>query len=81
MRELKPCGTVAAYMRHIRARELACEPCLAAMSAYTRERRGYQARKPIVCGTMAGYSLHARRKEPRCEACLAARREYEKRVA
>lgn len=30
---LKPCGTNAAYNRHIRKGELACDPCLAAHAA------------------------------------------------
>jgi hypothetical protein len=29
-RPVQPCGTNAAYQRHVRHGELACEPCLAA---------------------------------------------------
>lgn len=30
VRELKPCGTFAAYQRHVKAKEEPCEPCRAA---------------------------------------------------
>lgn len=32
-RRLKPCGTTAAYFRHIRAGEETCQPCRDAMTA------------------------------------------------
>jgi flagellar biosynthesis/type III secretory pathway M-ring protein FliF/YscJ len=38
-RELLPCGTVAAYVRHRRHGEDACEPCLTAWAAESRARR------------------------------------------
>ena len=34
-RALQPCGTPAAYRRHIRSGQKACEPCLAANRAIT----------------------------------------------
>lgn len=34
---LRPCGTVAAYSRHIRADEAPCEPCRAAMRSRPRK--------------------------------------------
>lgn len=40
-RELQPCGTPAAYMRHIRHRQDACQVCLDAMSE--RNRASYAA--------------------------------------
>ena len=40
-RELKPCGTDAAYARHLRHRQLPCDACTAAhrehVAAYRRE--------------------------------------------
>jgi hypothetical protein len=49
-RELKPCGTPAAFMRHRRAGEEPCHPCREAMNQAAREskarRRAYdQARR------------------------------------
>ena len=38
-RELKPCGTPAAYMRHIKAKQKPCEPCRLAWNAYQVDRR------------------------------------------
>lgn len=35
-RELKPCGTRAAYCRHISRREEPCDPCKAAHAEYRR---------------------------------------------
>ena len=37
-RELKPCGTVAAYQRHLSRGEDACPACAAARRDYNRER-------------------------------------------
>lgn len=36
--ELKPCGTDAAYHRHIKKKELACQKCLDAHAEATRQR-------------------------------------------
>jgi hypothetical protein len=41
MTDLQPCGTQAAYQRHVRHHETACEPCLAA-----ERRRAKLARTP-----------------------------------
>lgn len=38
-RELKPCGTLAAYRRHRRHGEQACDACLAAVAADKAERK------------------------------------------
>lgn len=35
--ELQPCGTKAAYQRHLDRDEPACDPCVAANAAYRRE--------------------------------------------
>jgi hypothetical protein len=48
-RVLQPCGTEAAYRRHLRANETACEPCLAANRAVTyRSIRNLLAGKAIA---------------------------------
>jgi len=36
-RELKPCGTEAAYKRHLRERTIPCQPCTIAHAANVRE--------------------------------------------
>ena len=38
-RELKPCGIRAAYMRHLRNRQVPCPQCAAANQAYGRAYR------------------------------------------
>ncbi len=35
-RDLHPCGTQAAYQRHQRRGEIACDPCLQAAARYRR---------------------------------------------
>jgi len=46
--ELQPCGTHGAYLRHVRAKEDACDACKAANAAYMKglrdARPGYLAR-------------------------------------
>lgn len=76
MRELKPCGTVAAYMRHIRHGELACNPCLEAMAEDSRKRRGYQPFHPVECGTNSGYVRHGQLGQTPCDACRKAHSQY-----
>ncbi|WP_181778953.1 hypothetical protein [Pseudonocardia pini] len=39
VRELLPCGTDAAYQRHVRAGDLACDPCLDAHRVAVGARR------------------------------------------
>jgi hypothetical protein len=44
--QVKPCGTEAAYRRHLRHREVPCEPCrLAANTASGRYRKTWQNRQ------------------------------------
>lgn len=38
-----PCGTPAAYARHLRKGEQPCDPCRLAQNAYTRSQPGRQA--------------------------------------
>lgn len=44
MTALKPCGTRAAYVRHLRLDEEACEPCLIANAERGREERAVYSR-------------------------------------
>ena len=77
-RELKPCGTRAAYQRHMRAGEEPCDPCRDAMRAANRQfeesrpprKRNRRELKP--CGTRAAYARHRRNGETPCDACRAA---------
>lgn len=39
VRELEPCGTEAAYFRHVRAKETVCDPCRKAHRAAAKARR------------------------------------------
>lgn len=45
---VEPCGTPAAYMRHIRAGETACDPCKAANAEKTRLRAARVTREEIA---------------------------------
>lgn len=74
MRELAPCGTRAAYIRHRRRGEEPCAQCRAAATVVERERRGGSPRKAAQCGTKSGYAAHRRREEPPCASCTEANR-------
>jgi hypothetical protein len=78
-RQLQPCGTHAAYARHVKAGEEPCEPCREARAAYMNEwnrRPPQRPRSRAQCGTTAGYARHWRNKEEACEACLKAKRAH-----
>jgi hypothetical protein len=47
-RQVQPCGTTAAYQRHMRRNEDACESCLAAVRAAYHARRGYPPRRKLA---------------------------------
>lgn len=73
-RRLRPCGTVAAYSRHLRRGEEPCQPCRTANTAYQRE---YKANpkppRPLMpCGTAAAYARHIRNDEEPCAPCREA---------
>jgi hypothetical protein len=68
----QPCGTEAAYRRHWRNREPACEPCLDAHAAYCRRFSGAQPRSHQPCGTPAAARRHRRNGEKPCPACRTA---------
>lgn len=69
-RPLMPCGTVAAYRRHLRHGETPCDACREV--EYLRGRKGRPKRPLEPCGTRAAYERHRRAGEPACEACLRA---------
>lgn len=80
-RELKPCGTHAAYRRHIAHGEDPCEACLEAEREYKRNRRAEKGSKPRgelrPCGTTAAYERHVYHGEVPCDACLDAWADYQ----
>ena len=77
-RELQPCGTLAAYRRHVRAEEIPCTPCLEAKREANRRYEASRSPRPSrpralkPCGTRAAYARHLRNGEKACDACLAA---------
>jgi hypothetical protein len=73
--DLKPCGTNAAYNRHIRYGEKACQPCKDAHADHTRAFRP-RTRQPAPCGTATAYRRHYARGEKPCQECVAANSEY-----
>lgn len=70
----KPCGTLAAYHRHLRHSEIPCDDCTRANREAKRTRgvSTQSRRKPIAHGTAAGYRQHKYRGEEACADCLAA---------
>lgn len=86
-RELQPCGTYAAYRRHIRHGEVPCRPCSDAAAAWARPRqqarraeRGY-VRGPYgvpQCGTYSGYMAHRYRRQGTCQPCRDAAAAYKR---
>lgn len=67
-RELKPCGTPAAYRRHLRHGEAACQACLDAEAARSRL-EGNAPFQPARHGTKSKYDAGCR-----CEPCTRANR-------
>lgn len=64
-RNLQPCGTVAAFQRHVRRREIPCESCRQAKNESQHRHR--QELEP--CGTYGAWRRHIRRREQPCRAC------------
>lgn len=70
---LSPCGTPAAYDRHIRRGEPVDDACREAHNADNRAKRERtRAKGPVVCGTRRGYQKHRRNGEEACDACRYA---------
>lgn len=80
-RELKPHGTVAAYMRHLRAGEEPCRPCKDARAAYARSRYVPSSRVLEPCGTFGGYLQHLRAGQETCRECRDAAEERRRAAA
>lgn len=76
---LAPCGTPAAYRRHLRKGE----PIDVTCAADNRRRHAARAarQQPPQCGTRRGYQKHRRDGEPACEACKAANAAADRRLA
>lgn len=79
-RELKPCGTMAAYMRHRYHGERPCEACVGAWRQYKVARRGgYKSLpSPAPCGTSAAYKRHLDYGEVPCDPCRQAKVKYQR---
>ena len=84
--DLKPCGTMAAFHRHLRHGEEACRSCRQAKSEYDRanKAKGERCRKPgnqrvAACGTDAGTKRHYAQGEKACPKCRRATNEYRRR--
>lgn len=77
-RQLQPCGTNAAYQRHVKAGEPADDACLTAHGEYMAAWKAgaLPPPKPVKCGTETGYRHHRKRQEPPCPACREYRRKY-----
>jgi hypothetical protein len=91
--ELKPCGTPAAYARHLKRDEAPCDACRFAWNAYCRDKQ-YARRQRIMdeieengrkppssfndCGTRAAYLRHHYRGESACLPCREAESIYAK---
>jgi hypothetical protein len=73
----QPCGTEAAYRRHLAHQETPCEPCKQAHRDHDRRYRPTPTRfdKPD-CGTVAGYRWHRKHGEPQCRPCKDALAAY-----
>lgn len=76
IRELAPCGTLAAYTRHRRHGEAPCAPCKVANTEAKRGRGPGQPmperRQPISHATPRGYRQHLYRGEAACDNCKGA---------
>lgn len=70
-RELMPCGTKAAYRRHLRNGEDIDSECAATQRGrYSSPRPAPEVRP--VCGTRSGYQWHTQHHEIPCPECTAA---------
>lgn len=78
---LAPCGTLAAYKRHKRMGEEACDPCKDANAVAVAKFRGgtttgARRSKAAECGTYSGTIRHRRAGEQPCFACRLAESRY-----
>lgn len=81
-RERKPCGTRAAYQRHLTWGEEPCDACRAANNEVARAERARNAakrakppRELVPCGTPGAYYRHYDKGEKPCDVCREAENE------
>ena len=74
-----PCGTTAAYDRHIRDREPIDDACREAHTEYRRKIRGRRPQS-AKCGTRSGYQKHRRNGEQACDPCRQANADADRRL-
>lgn len=77
--KLRPCGTPAAYRRHLYNGEQPCPECHTAWTEHHRKRnraRGTKPKQLQPCGTYAAYQRHKKRGEPQCLPCQNAGNQY-----
>lgn len=72
--ELQPCGSLAAWQRHYRAKETICDPCAEAKLVADRARSAANRKgpPPREHGTPKGRNQHYRLGEPICGPCKNA---------
>jgi len=71
---LKPCGTDAAYKRHLKRRERACTPCRRAHALATALQKDpdWKPKEIPACGTVRAYKRHLRHGEVTDRECCDA---------
>lgn len=78
-RQLQPCGTNAAYARHIKAHEDVDSACRAAHNAYNAALAAGTLPgppEPPPCGSVEAYDRHRYRSEPIDDLCRKAHSAY-----
>lgn len=74
-KRLAPCGTEAAYRRHLRWKETPCASCRAEHARLQAVHRAAPRKPPrqlVPCGNVAAYRRHLRWGEQPCRACMDA---------
>lgn len=71
-RPLAPCGSEAAYRRHLRWGQEPCDACRAEHARIQSEQRAGEPRELRPCGTQAAYRRHLNHGEVPCRACTDA---------
>lgn len=78
-RKPAPCGTTAAYSRHIRYGEVVDDECKAAFEADRAEREAARI-EAAKCGTRNGHRKHERNSETPCTPCAKANADADRRL-
>ncbi|WP_069743063.1 WhiB family transcriptional regulator [Streptomyces sp. EN23] len=81
-RRLAPCGTNAAYDRHVRSGEQPCDPCRRAHNERNVQVRAEARHRQAAaaCGTRGGYQKHRRNGEAACTPCRQANADADRRL-